>query len=1211
MAPQRSSRANKQRLQGEESQGPAAVPTKRSRKTHHSTGSSKVPQSSAALAKEELKLHKAIEKAIQKATKTASLQDKDSLTSPQAPPLPRPTSPPPQATVPALSPDCEPSLAEEHVEVNTSLFGVQSEVHSNPNPAEASGAPDQPGTSSEQAAAPPEALITPILASYIREAIKEGVRQELLQRTSSWVSEQACSQVDVEGSLVSADQVTIQPKDSQTPGEVRAISSYQSDQGSLAGADLLDQEMSEDEDLAPDQPAFVGLFKPQLFRSLLHKAKITTGLGISRPSESNPKEGTSTAVPLFEEPSIETEEIPGPGLFKDVLQRQWSSPASGPSPSAVDRRLYNLAPDLSSLLQVPSVDQPIAELSSSSNIAGPPEDSLRPEDRRLENSLVRSHQATAWSVKSAMAASFFNRASILWLRQLQARLPISDIRSQQDISKVIVALEYSADATLNSSRFAAKAIGSSVAARRLLWLRHWQADSKSKWRLASSSFGGPKLFGAALEPLLVESKDKRRVLPNLSRRSNLGPTRPFGLFAPRRGASQVPVGNDPFSPPNPDPRIANFILPPGVSPGVPFEEAGGEGSADPADGLVGLPIGGRLASFASRWEATSSDVWVRRTVRYGLSLEFISTPPDRFLHCPISRVESSRLRMASAIHHLLEIRAIEPVPQGQRGLGYYSRLFVIRKSSGGWRAILDLKSLNRRIVYRRFKMQSLQTILEGIRVGDLLSSIDLTEAYLHVPILPSHRRFLRFCFANNHYQYRALPFGLSSAPRVFTKLMSVLAAHLRTLPIRMQFYLDDLLIQSTSVQAAHQDLATTLRVLREHGFSVNLAKSLLNPATRIQHLGAVIDSKESRVYLSQDRLSSLRSLVRSVTAGKGSSLASLSKLLGKMVSCIGIVPWAHLHCRHLQWFLLPYQKRQLGISPRVVRLPPKVLKSLQWWNSDALLRGREFREPQHLVLTTDASLHGWGAHLSSSFAQGRWTKSDLTHNINWLELRAIHLALRVFSHEVRNRHVLVRTDNVAAKAHVNRLGGTRSRHLMQEAERLGSWAEAHLRSLRALHISGVANTQADWLSRATVDPGEWALDPALFSEITLLFGTPVVDLFATRINRQVRRFFSRFPEPEVEGVDALHSDWPPGLLYAFPPLPLVAKVIRKMLQEKAELLLIAPHWPRRPWFADLRALSIHHPWRLPRDRLVLRQGSLLHPDAGWLQLTAWRLSGAC
>lgn len=84
----------------------------------------------------------------------------------------------------------------------------------------------------------------------------------------------------------------------------------------------------------------------------------------------------------------------------------------------------------------------------------------------------------------------------------------------------------------------------------------------------------------------------------------------------------------------------------------------------------------------------------------------------------------------------------------------------------------------------------------------------------------------------------------------------------------------------------------------------------------------------------------------------------------------------------------------------------------------------------------------------------------------------------------------------------------------------------------------MANTQADWLSRATVATvaqGEWSLDPDLFREITARLGVPVVDLFATQTNCQTVRFFSWFPEPGMEAVDALLSDWPLGLLYAFPP----------------------------------------------------------------------------
>lgn len=107
----------------------------------------------------------------------------------------------------------------------------------------------------------------------------------------------------------------------------------------------------------------------------------------------------------------------------------------------------------------------------------------------------------------------------------------------------------------------------------------------------------------------------------------------------------------------------------------------------------------------------------------------------------------------------------------------------------------------------------------------------------------------------------------------------------------------------------------------------------------------------------------------------------------------------------------------------------------------------------------------------------------------------------------------------------------------------------------------------------SVDQVEWRLDPVFFQEMSLHFRDPTVDLFATRDNRQTQSFFSRFLSSGAEAVDALRSLWPSGLLYAFLPLLLIPRVIRKLL----EVLLIAPHWPRCPWFADLVTLSVDRP----------------------------------
>ncbi|XP_039179600.1 uncharacterized protein LOC120299160 isoform X1 [Crotalus tigris] len=183
------------------------------------------------------------------------------------------------------------------------------------------------------------------------------------------------------------------------------------------------------------------------------------------------------------------------------------------------------------------------------------------------------------------------------------------------------------------------------------------------------------------------------------------------------------------------------------------------------------------------------------------------------------------------------------------------------------------------------------------------------------------------------------------------------------------------------------------------------------------------------------------------------------------------------------------------------------------------------------------------------------------------------------------------TDNVAAKAHVNRQGGTRSWSLMQEALDLGLWAESILESIYVENISEEANQQANSLSRATVDHSEWRLDLVLFLEISRQFGQLQVDLFALEANSHLPRYFTRFWSPGAEGTDALHSRWPKELLYAFPPLPLIQATIRKLLLEQAEVILVVPHWPRWRWFADLMDLSLSPPWRIPPSRIALSRES--------------------
>ena len=127
--------------------------------------------------------------------------------------------------------------------------------------------------------------------------------------------------------------------------------------------------------------------------------------------------------------------------------------------------------------------------------------------------------------------------------------------------------------------------------------------------------------------------------------------------------------------------------------------------------------------------------------------------------------------MSGAVQDLLVRGVIVPVPSMEWFQGFYSNLFVVPKKEGV-RPILDLKALNCFVKVQKFRMESIRSVIAAIHQGDFMASLDIMDAYLHVPICTKHQRFLRFAIGEDHFQFVALPFGLASAPRVFTKVLA-------------------------------------------------------------------------------------------------------------------------------------------------------------------------------------------------------------------------------------------------------------------------------------------------------------------------------------------------------------------------------------------------------------------------------------------------------
>ena len=274
--------------------------------------------------------------------------------------------------------------------------------------------------------------------------------------------------------------------------------------------------------------------------------------------------------------------------------------------------------------------------------------------------------------------------------------------------------------------------------------------------------------------------------------------------------------------------------------------------------------------------------------------------------------------------------------------------------------------------------------------------------------------------------------------------------------------------------------------------------------------------------------------------------------------------------------------------------------------------GQPLHPLQHtLQLFTDASNEGWGAHLGDSIARGAWSPIESRLHVNFLELKAVLLALKKFEHLCRNKIVLVVTDNTTVVFYINKQGGIKSGSLCALLWRLLSWCHPREIVLGARHIPGHLNVIADKLSRHNqVIQTEWSLSQQVFNLLFSKWAQPQVDLFATRFNHKLPQFVSLVPDLTAWAVDALSLPWGNLDVYAFPPVSLVPQVVAKMIDQGCRrMILIAPGWPNMPWFWDLVNLSVQIPFTLPlvKDLVTQPFNGLVHRNLGNLNLHAWLL----
>lgn len=616
---------------------------------------------------------------------------------------------------------------------------------------------------------------------------------------------------------------------------------------------------------------------------------------------------------------------------------------------------------------------------------------------------------------------------------------------------------------------------------------------------------------------------------------------------------------------------------------------------------------GRLQYFTRTWNAVTSNPTVLSWIT-GYKIPFCKKPPVS--NGPLTQKfsVSENVLISNAIK---ELEALGVVTKCIHLHDHFvSPIFLTTKSNGKIRFILNLKKLNKYVVAPHFKMEDYRTAQRLLAQNFFMTTVDLKDAYFSIPIHPDHRKYLRFAFQNQLYEFTCIPFGLSVAPYCFTKLMKPIVSLLRNRGILCVNYLDDFLVLGESSQICLANTNLLVGLLESLGFIVNREKSFLTPSKCQKFLGFIFNSTNMEIELPLEKKLSIKQWSSHFRQNSFCKIRELARFIGILVSACPAVTYGWLYTKALEREKFLALAHSAGNFEATMSIPSYLHPDLLWWEQGILHSFNTLRKNYFVKeIFTDASLTGWGACCGSEKTYGFWSELDKKSHINTLELRAIFYGLKCFANDFSTCDILLRCDNTTAISYVNRMGSIQYPELCNLTREIWQWCEKRKIWLYASYISSTDNYEADQESRQNFSETEWSLSQDAFSLIVKEFGIPQIDLFASYINNKCTKYVSWHRDPGSFAIDAFTLNWRDLPFYAFPPFNLILRTLQKIIQDKAEGIVVVPFWPSQPWFPLFSRLTIGKNLHLsPSANLLTSPFSSTHPLAPHLSLVVARLS---
>ena len=312
--------------------------------------------------------------------------------------------------------------------------------------------------------------------------------------------------------------------------------------------------------------------------------------------------------------------------------------------------------------------------------------------------------------------------------------------------------------------------------------------------------------------------------------------------------------------------------------------------------LPHIPVGGRTKYFLNQWYKLTKDLFIIQCVK-GCQIDIVGDS-TRCKHKAELKMSTEELEAGDKqIAQLLAKNVIMPAVSSPNQC--ISNMFLRPKQDKGWRLILNLSNFNWVVSKKKFKMETLDHIIAAMTEKCYMCVLDLSDAYLTLWVNKQFWLVLRFYWQGRLLQYIVLPFGLSSSPWLFSKVMKVVVSHLCKMGYIVIYYLDDGWQCGRTYNKCLQACYATHNLLVACSFIPNLSKSSLVPSQQVSMLGFELNSVTMTIQISKEKEKNILELIH-ITLTADRTIWQLARLIGKLISIMRVLPQGKQHYRSLE-----------------------------------------------------------------------------------------------------------------------------------------------------------------------------------------------------------------------------------------------------------------------------------------------------------------------